>query len=363
MARWAAVQVALTILLLLALEGAASIRAALRKAAPRGATEPIVAERLHTEYDSLLGWINRPNVRFADFYGPRRHLRINAHRFRAHDHADPLATSTLARLVVSGDSFTFGYGVGDQDSWVAQLDRSAPRMEVVNMGLGGFGLDQAFLWYQRDGQHLPHNLHLFAFITENYNRMGRDTFMGHGKPVLTARDGRLNVGNVPPPRPRAGARTTHRWIQAFHNLHLAQALTSRIRPPHRNPPSSRGSNVQATARLIFAELHRLHRATGRRGALVHLPIEKDYRDAASSGWRHWLREEADREGWLFVDLVVEMRKLPAGEIPRLFIQSDDGRYRGAKGHYTEAGNAFIKDALHRNLMQHPDWAVHLASTP
>src|SRR2546430_13620492 len=47
-------------------------------------TRPI-AERLHTEYDPELGWVNKRNVDLPNMYGHGVFLRINNQRFRA-DH-------------------------------------------------------------------------------------------------------------------------------------------------------------------------------------------------------------------------------------------------------------------------------------
>lgn len=52
------------LLLLFALEGIASLVTAWRRPARR----PALAERLHTEHDPLLGWINRPDQSIPDMY-------------------------------------------------------------------------------------------------------------------------------------------------------------------------------------------------------------------------------------------------------------------------------------------------------
>lgn len=361
-ARWTLINLGLAALLLLVLEGWASARAAHRRAAEQATqTRPIVAERLHTEYDALLGWVNRPNLAISNFYGPGRHLSTNGQRFRDHEDRPTLAEPSATRLVVSGDSFTFGYGVGDRDSWAARVDQDAPRLEVVNMGQGGYCLGQAYLWYRRDGQHLNHQLHLMAFITEDYHRMARDRFMGYGKPVVRALGDQLVVANVPPPRPRTLGPRWRTLGAAIQNLHLAQALSARVARGSARTREGASPSTQKAAAVIFAELHRLHLAAGRTGALVHLPIERDYKDGASNGWRHWLRLESERNGWTFVDLVAEMRRLPQDEIPGLFIQSDHGRFRGSRGHYSEKGNAFIADALRRQLHRLPGWTPHLSA--
>ena len=59
-----------------------------------------------------------------------------------------------------------------------------PRLETLNMGQGGYGVDQAYLWYKRDAAKFEHQVHLLAFITDDFVRMQSDRFRGYGKPVI-----------------------------------------------------------------------------------------------------------------------------------------------------------------------------------
>ena len=355
------IQLALTALLLAGLEGLASLWVAERNS-PAKRAEPdlrTVAERNHTVYDPLLGWVNQPNLSIPHLYGPDRHVSINNLGFRGTDVINPEDPNGSCRIIVSGDSFTFGYGVDDHDTWAAQLSRRAPACEILNMGLGGYGLDQAYLWYRRDGATLPHDLHLFAFITENFRRMSRDRFMGYGKPVLTAREGQLVVENVPPPRPVATSRRAARYRAFVQRLHLVQLVQGQLDRWRGERLQQWGRQVQEAIVLTFVELHRLHAAAGRSGVLVYLPVEKDYRSGDSNAWRSLLAREAAARGWTLIDLVKELRALPAEDIAPLFIQTDDDRFRGSKGHYTEAGNEWVAATLHRHLQAHPAWATCL----
>ena len=55
------------------------------------------------------------------------------------------------RAVAVGCSFTFGSEVDARDTWEAQLERLARELEVANLGVGGYGMDQALLRWRRDG--------------------------------------------------------------------------------------------------------------------------------------------------------------------------------------------------------------------
>lgn len=365
--RWArilVIQLGLTAALLAGLEGLASLVVPKRDAAEKTA-EPdtrVVAERRHTIYDPLLGWVNQPNLSISNLYGPDLHVSINNLGFRGTDAIDPNQPDGTRRIIVSGDSFTFGYGVGDHSTWAASLARRTPDCEILNMGLGGYGLDQAYLWYRRDGDPLPHDVHLFAFITENFRRMSRDRFMGYGKPVLTAREGRLVVENVPPPWPNHARRLPARYQAFVQNLNLVRLIQGQLERWRGERIQQWGRQVQEAIVLTFVELHQLHAAAGRTGALVYLPVEKDYRSGDSNAWRSLLAREATTRGWIFIDLVKELRDLPREDVPGLFIQTDDDRFRGVKGHYTEAGNDWVARTLHRHLLAHPQLAARLNAT-
>jgi hypothetical protein len=51
----------------------------------------------------------------------------------------------------------------------------------------------------RDARDLQHQVHVFAFIADDFARMQSPTFLGFGKPVLVIEHGDLSVNNVPVP--------------------------------------------------------------------------------------------------------------------------------------------------------------------
>src|SRR5262249_22686948 len=137
------------------------------------------AERVHTQYDPELGWVNVPNVFIPSLYGPGVSLRTNAQGFR---NDEPVASSIppgRVRIVCSGDSFTLGYGVSNAQAWCNRLATIDRRIEAINMGQGGYGADQAYLWYRRDGLKIDQDVQIFAFITDDFARMRRPVFLGY----------------------------------------------------------------------------------------------------------------------------------------------------------------------------------------
>lgn len=355
--RWALINALVAVALILMLEGLASFAHVFNRPPEEPVSKGRVAERMHTAYDELLGWVNTPNTVISNMYGKGRHLRINAQGFRDdHDIGVEPPSNTL-RVIASGDSFTMGYGVGNDAVWVRQLEDMLDGVECVNMGQGGYGLGQAYLWYKRDGAHLAHDVHILSFITDDYRRMTMDRFMGYGKPVLTVDDRhRLKVTHTPPPRHRLGEEPWRAFLTALTKLRLFGWLQPALERRNEALAEQWSAKARDTARALFADLHAMHREEGRIGVLVHLPWQDDYDGHASDAWRRWLREEARTNGWFFIDLVRPFRAWPREEIAELFIQEDTGRFRGARGHYTEKGNRAIARALLEELKKHPELA-------
>jgi hypothetical protein len=72
------------------------------------------------------------------------------------------------------------------------------------MGQPGYGVDQMYLLYMRDGLALEHSIHILAFISSDLNRMRNLDQHLYGKPTLALVDGKLQSENVPVPATQHG---------------------------------------------------------------------------------------------------------------------------------------------------------------
>ena len=97
--------------------------------------------RKRSSYDADLGWINRPNTYIPDMYGPGRYLKINSQGFRNDHEFAPVVAKGRLRVVCSGDSFAFGEGVANDKTWCEVLGQLDPRLEPLNLGQTGYGID------------------------------------------------------------------------------------------------------------------------------------------------------------------------------------------------------------------------------
>lgn len=331
--------IAIAILLLIA-EGFASFFLTVAQIAPN---DPDAA-RPHSQYDAEIGWINKPDVYLRNFYGPGRDFQTNSQSFRnARDFPKKVPTEKV-RIVCSGDSFTMGEGVGNDQAWCQQLAAANPRIESVNLGHNGYGVDQSYLWYKRNSDRLDHDVHLFAFITGDFLRMKKAVFRGYGKPTLALRNGKLVVENTPVPMPDRGVVGFERVRHALGQLSLVQ-LRAELFPPVRDTGKiSRETRDIAVA--TFEDVARINREKQSTFVLVYLPTMWDYSGSrASEAWRTFVQAEATRRGWLFVDVTPELRRVPRQEMESLF-----------RGHYSEKGNEFVAGVLSRELLRFPEIA-------
>jgi hypothetical protein len=314
-----------------------------------------VAERRHTQYDPDLGWVHTPGLRLPDFYGPGRTLTINAQGFRGEQDVARRVPPGKLRIICSGDSFTLGYGVGDGETWCAQLAARDPRFESVNMGQGGYGIGQAYLWYARDGSALEHHLHVFAFITADFARMLSERFQGYGKPVLRVRQGELVTENVPVPRIRYAMPwllSRRKVLDELRSLQLLRSLKPK-QPGAASGPNGSHEELPQVASRIFAALQRLNAQKGSELVLVYLPMRAEHGGALDERLPRFVRKAARMRGIAYVDLIEELGRLPAQEARSLYIRPEDSGFPGAEDHLNPRGNAWVAARLHARIAQLP----------
>ena len=352
--------IAATLVLLLLVEGIASVAYTFRDAF----ASKRWAEHLHTEYDRELGWVNLPNVYLPNLYGPGKYLTTNSQRFRNNTDFTKSVLPGKTRIICSGDSFTLGYGVDNDHTWPQLLASRTADMETVNMGQGGYGADQAYLWYKRDGVALDHDIQVFGFIADDFRRMQTLTFIGYGKPILVVENGHLVIRNVPVPRSvEVWSPKLARVQTALFNLNITRLLRSVFgrdtTPPVLQMKKELNPETSRVLTYMLDDLIAINRAKNSVLVLAYLPT----RDEGESGayWRKFLAEYARQHGLLYLDLADDLHRLPPQQVEQFFIARGANDYQGASGHYTEAGNAFIADLIYRGLIANPQTAAKFHS--
>jgi hypothetical protein len=287
-----------------------------------------LTNRTHTQYDDTLGWVNLANIYIKNMYGPGIYFKSDGQGFRNNNEISQQNHGKKVRIICSGDSFTFGIGVDNDHTWCSQLASINQKLETINMGQEGYGIDQAYLWYKRDGSKLTPDIHIFAFITQDFYRMQQHNYFGYSKPILDLQDNVLVIHNVPVPQP-----SFYIWLDWLDWLKKDNNKTRKI------------------ALNIFQDMDKIDKKGNGILLLVYLPTKTDYLEQESEPWRQFLHDWAAKQNLLFIDLIPEFRKLQPQTMEALFIKKG---FLGVAGHYTEAGNSYIAQVLSDKLSAIPE---------
>lgn len=312
----------------------------------------LIAERKHTKYDADLGWVNIPRLNIADMYGPGIYLKTNALGFRNDDEIDIEVPEGKRRVICSGDSFTLGYGVANDKTWCQRLGSIDPQIEPVNMGQGGYGVDQAYLWFKRDGSKLAHQIHLLAFITNDFARMQSDRFLGYPKPVLHLSNGALTVRNVPVPELSYNFPRLAHFFQYFETLRTVQffrGLLSKLGFSAKRHDTKRTEENRRVVFEVFQDLKNFHEQHGSRLMLVYLPTTADLRGNRSNDSVAFIEQTADTLDIPFINLIDAFRKIPYEAAVDLFLKEGQVDYPGAAGHFNDRGNEIVAEMIYSHL--------------
>lgn len=251
--------------MLLLAEGAAR----LRPAELRGGLH-----ELHV-YSETYGWTPRPGFR-GRFRGQA--VTINARGYRGRQH-ETRRVPGRRRVLLLGDSITFGYAVADEHTFGALLD-ARPGLEAVNLAVEGYGTGQQLLKLRHEGLAYRPDDVLLNVCVENdvvdnarsaylYERGFRQPWFTLGPSGLELHDAHLRLSTLarwrlaletrsrlaawlrpppPPEPPGAGAR----WRQAKHEV---------LREP--------GPALRLTFALILAAQREAATAGARFGVVLH----------------------------------------------------------------------------------------------
>lgn len=100
--------------------------------------------------------------------------------------ADPRPPPGVRRVLVVGDSFAFGWGVADAETFAARLDAAlGPGVEVLNAAVPGWGVDQYRVFLRERGFALAPHVLLVATCSNDVGDLGWNAHEldGDGLPV------------------------------------------------------------------------------------------------------------------------------------------------------------------------------------
>jgi hypothetical protein len=351
--------------------------AAVRGLSPkhRGAlTAYLAGQAPYLTHDPDLGWTIRPHGALGQYHANGQGLRS----LRDYAPEPPLG---IVRVAAFGDSFTHASDVPDAFTWEAFLERMEPRLEVLNFGVPGYGADQAYLRYRRDGVRFRPHVVLLGFMTDDANRMVNvyRPFFFHGsglplaKPRYELSRGRLVLVPNPLPRladyrrllddpdtelPRLGA---HDWFFArrhargrldfLPSARLLRVAAERLHQPvFKEGQLNPGSEAFQVTVGVYEEFRRAALADGAYPIALLFPDRRDFRAVREGRSRLYqpLAGELRRRGFAVIDLLDGFeRYAPGAERKQL-----------ARVHYTRRGYRIaaqtVLDELRRRGLTTPE---------
>lgn len=256
-------------------------------------------------YDRLLGWTVGRSRRGQDglYFSSVEGIRSPRVGIKFAD------VPTRHRIALVGDSFTFGLEVPYEDTWGHQLELMlGPEFQVLNFGVDGYGVDQAYLRYQLDVLPWRPEIVILGVINDDiYRTMGVYGFfkfleweMPFPKPRFVFRGDSLALLNLPLPAPdwifrkeniaelpfidfdRSFQRAD--WESRFyHRAYLIRFLLSRFpRWPLLGPAVS-DEAMKSINGEIFRSFLRLAREVGSVPMVVYFPAKSDFVALSTAG--------------------------------------------------------------------------------
>ncbi|MHC5209282.1 MAG: SGNH/GDSL hydrolase family protein [Planctomycetota bacterium] len=241
-------------------------------------------------------------------------VRHNARGFRDREHGP----KSGPRLACYGDSFTWGYDAAQDERFTEHLQRALHDWEVLNLGVSGYGTDQALLLMQDTIEEVRPDVVLLVFthtdVEDNAHNVRYD---GYHKPYFEAGQDGLVLKGVPVPRAERDVLGSSSLLRSSYLLRAVLRAGLRVVQP---------ATIRAAAahERTFAILSAMRALVEAHGAVLVVGLEtRDRR----------VRDFLDDSGFLHLDL------------------SDAEHYPGYGEHWTPAGHADVAERVQAFLAE------------
>lgn len=301
------------------------------------------------EYDPVMGWKNAPNIhRTPTFEGE---VRTNASGMRNDENFPEQTVTGKPRLLIVGDSYSFGFGVSNEETYAYQLAKVMPDWDVMNLAVSATGTDQHYLMYEQVGEKYQPDLVLLGFYVLDYNR-NTYSFRDYAKPMYVPNaDGSLRLTHVPVLSPeqlieqyRTGAKSIGGWHYSYLLATVKQILTDRVKRD-RGPGSLARRTLSGIMQMFSARV----RANGATPIWVVFPIDDIVENEVSKYKEisEFSIAEAKRLSMPVLDLEPYFREFlqKNPHSPPLWRPADIG------GHLSAEGNKVAAQAIYHFLHQ------------
>lgn len=160
-------------------------------------------------YDPTRGWAVKPNIE-GQIVFRNKVLNTNSKGLRGSEEYTYEKKSGITRILIFGDSFTFGDEVSDDETYAHYLKELLPETEILNFGVHGYGHDQMLIYLKEEGTKYRPDIIILGFVYADVLRNGLG-FRDYAKPKYTLKDDELILTNLPVRTPESMIRFKKRF--------------------------------------------------------------------------------------------------------------------------------------------------------
>lgn len=237
------------------------------------------------QYSPTRGWSISPNLRDVHCMPtqPDKFLNTNGHGLRGLREFAYERSPGHKRVIVLGDSFTFGEEVSDNETYLAYLAEQFPQAEIMNFGVRGYGYDQMLLYLKEEGVKYHPDVVVLAFNKLDLSR-DRLAFRDAAKPRYRLVDGKLELLNSPVP--------TAQQVMAAEPFRLKTIDLFSLIGTKVSGGEARRQESERLAGALIEEFDRTVRAIPARPLYFYMPVLEELVDSKAG----LNREEALLQG-------------------------------------------------------------------
>lgn len=325
-----------------------------------------------TQWDEYTGFWHIPNI---EGYTKHRDytmlVSINSKGLRNKEYTYDKPENTV-RIAVFGDSFTFGEGVQNEETYTAQLEAlfnsnnakfNKWNIEVINFGVGKTGTSHQYALYKKEGVRYHADIVVLGFL-------GGNDFDDNKSGVFTIKDGALKhnptaYSSIRKIQTVVYSIPFYRWLAS--NSHLVNfariAATraydrSRVKEYTANAISDTGAEFSAyqLTEMLVDEFRAEVNSNSKYFVFLNLPAKNqkllnDY--AAGEILPSFVKDtselirHAEASGSIVIDLVPIFSGIPIGQ-----------NYFEHDGHMNASGHRMIAEQLYDKLLPLVDRVTH-----
>lgn len=288
-------------------------------------------ELSHDIYDPILGWRTKAN--FVGKTGSAK-LTTNAKGIRSLKDFAYDKPAGMTRILLLGDSFTFGEEVADEEVYASRLEKALPNREVINMAVHGYGTDQMFLSLQQEGVKYHPDIVILGFISDDMER-NLLSFRDFAKPKYVLVNGKLLLTHVPVSSPLMWINTELYRLKLF-DIYEMFLSKKKIANGEMNQEATRMTEA------LMNEMVRTIRANGAIPVFFYLPTPLEI--------AHSSPEYSSREKFLMS--YCRKNEILCTSMTSNFTQArEQGRMLKPYDHWDAYGHSLVADVLVKYLKE------------